>query len=127
MRVIPVMDVRGGVVVHAIAGRRRDYRPVRSVLTGSTDPLAVAAAFRDRLGLADLYLADLDAIAGGEPDWHLYSALAAAGHRLLIDAGLRDFARGRRLADLGAAVVAGLETCPDPETLAELVCGCGAA
>jgi HisA/HisF family protein len=121
MRILPVLDLLGGQVVRGIAGRRQDYRPVVSRLTRSSHPLDVARAFRKHFGLTELYVADLDAIAGQEPAWSLFSALRAEGFHLWIDAGVREAARGRLLAEQGAGVVAGLETLAGPAVLAELV------
>ena len=74
MRVIPVLDLKDGEVVRGVAGRRQEYRPIRSRLSDSSRPVDVAGAFRERLNLRDLYLADLNAIAGEPPafktmDW----------------------------------------------------------
>jgi phosphoribosylformimino-5-aminoimidazole carboxamide ribotide isomerase len=121
MRVVPVLDLLGGQVVRGVAGRRQDYRPVVSRLTPSSRPLDVARAFRDHFGLVELYVADLDAIAGKEPAWLVFSALRDDGFRLWVDAGVREAARGRLLAERGAGVVAGLETLSGPAVLPELV------
>src|SRR5437868_13104425 len=75
MPILPVIDLMGGQVVRGVAGRREAYRPMVSTLTDSSDPLAVACAFRKRFGFEELYLADLDAIAGGEPASALYKQL----------------------------------------------------
>src|SRR4051812_37040878 len=114
MRIVGVIDLMGGVVVRGVAGRREEYRPVESLLCASAEPPAVARAFVERLGLRDLYLADLDAIAGAEPAWAAYGALAGLGARLWVDAGVRDPAHGRRLGQQGVDVVAGLETVSGP-------------
>ena len=119
MRIIPVIDLMGGVVVRGVAGRRDEYRPIESRLVDSSTPEGVAGAFRDRLGLEELYLADLDAIAGGEPNWITYAALRAMGLRLMIDAGVRDIDRAQSLRQAGVDVVVGLETLPGPQLLVE--------
>lgn len=56
-----------GVVVRAIGGRRDEYRPVVSVLTGSAGIDAVAQALTRATGRDELYVADLDAIRGPAP------------------------------------------------------------
>lgn len=123
MRILPVLDLLGGEVVRATAGRRRDYRPVVSTLTASSRPLDVAQAFRAHFGLTELYLADLDAILGDEPAFGVYSALAADGFRLWIDAGVHSEERPRRLAETGVEnIIIGLETVAGPGTL-EHACG----
>ncbi len=120
MRILPVLDLLGGHVVRGVAGRRQDYRPVVSRLTTSSQPLDVARAFREHFRLSELYLADLDAIAGSEPAWLVYAALREDGFRLWVDAGVRDAASGQQLAECVAGVVAGLETLAGPAELEEL-------
>jgi uncharacterized protein related to proFAR isomerase len=61
-RVIPVIDILHGQVVHGIAGNRSSYQPIQSRLTASTHPLDVAKAFHEVFGFTKLYVADLDAI-----------------------------------------------------------------
>jgi phosphoribosylformimino-5-aminoimidazole carboxamide ribotide isomerase len=122
MRILAVLDLLGGEVVRGIAGRREQYRPVRGRLVDSSRPLAVAGAFRDRLGLEELYLADLDAILGRRPNITTWSALGEAGFRLWVDAGIRRPAEARPLVDAGiAGIVVGLETLAGPQALAEIV------
>ena len=48
MRIVPVLDLKGGVAVHAVRGERQSYAPVRSVLSPSADPVALARAFQER-------------------------------------------------------------------------------
>jgi HisA/HisF family protein len=119
MRILPVLDVMGGVVVRGIGGRRDEYRPVVSRLTSSCAPIDVARAFRDHLGLAELYLADLDAIRGADPARELYEGLRRAGFALWVDAGVRDAEGAKALAATGVeGVVMGLETIRGPAELA---------
>jgi phosphoribosylformimino-5-aminoimidazole carboxamide ribotide isomerase len=122
--IIPVLDLMGGQIVRAVGGRRREYRPVETALCAGAEPVAVARAFAEKLGLTQLYLADLDAIEGGEPDWETYRALLALGVRLWIDAGLSTTRRAGAMAELPAevtGVVAGLESLPKPAMLAEML------
>jgi uncharacterized protein related to proFAR isomerase len=68
MRLIGVLDLLAGRAVHARAGRRTRYAPVQAVAGSSIeagDALALARAYMERLGLTELYAADLDAILGG--------------------------------------------------------------
>jgi HisA/HisF family protein len=119
MRILPVLDVMGGVVVRGIGGRRNEYRPIVSRLTSSCVPIDVARAFRDHLGCAELYLADLDAIRRAAPAWDIYEELRRAGFALWVDAGVRDAEGARALAAVGVeGVVIGLETIGGPAELA---------
>jgi phosphoribosylformimino-5-aminoimidazole carboxamide ribotide isomerase len=115
MRIIPVLDIKNGIIVRGIGGRREEYRPLVSKLTTSCRPVDVACAFRDQLGLTGMYLADLDAIAGSPPTWKIYEEIQALGCRLWVDAGVRQAADALRLNQHGIRdVVVGLETVAGP-------------
>jgi phosphoribosylformimino-5-aminoimidazole carboxamide ribotide isomerase len=62
MQIIPVIDILGGVVVRAVAGRRDDYKPLLSPLCASCAPLEVVATFMRLHSFPTIYIADLDAI-----------------------------------------------------------------
>jgi HisA/HisF family protein len=70
LRIIPVIDLMGGEAVRAVAGRRADYRPLKTPLAASSDPCAVAEGFLRLYPFKTIYLADLDAILerGGNDD-----------------------------------------------------------
>jgi phosphoribosylformimino-5-aminoimidazole carboxamide ribotide isomerase len=143
MRVVPVIDLAAGTAVHAVRGERERYRPVRGVL-GTGDPLALARAFRSELGLDELYIADLDAIAraggraaGSDGSDAAEAGAAASGYaaaggaplaalareaRVMVDAGVSDPEAARALLDLGAhRVVVGTETLSGPDALHHLL------
>jgi phosphoribosylformimino-5-aminoimidazole carboxamide ribotide isomerase len=121
MHVLPVLDLKNGLVVRGVAGRRADYQPVVSRLSASARPLDVARAFHDHFGLGQLYLADLDAISGARPALGIYEALRAAGFRLWVDAGIRGAPDAWPLRQVGVErIVAGLETLRGPTALTAL-------
>ncbi|WP_076343028.1 HisA/HisF-related TIM barrel protein [Paludisphaera borealis] len=123
-QVVPVLDVLRGEAVHAVGGQRARYQPLRSILHPTSDPLELARAYRDTLGLSSLYLADLDAITGGAPNASRYRSLTGLGLDLWVDSGLRDERDLPPLLDLDpdrVSVVAGLESLRGPETLAAVL------
>ena len=130
--ILPVIDLQGGVVVRGVAGQRENYQPVQSVLVDVPSPLAVATALHDTLGFRDVYIADLDAIAGAAPAWTDYEAIAGAGLQLWIDAGAGDCRSVQAIAAwrcLGAAVhriIVGLESLSNHEQLTDIVAEVGA-
>jgi phosphoribosylformimino-5-aminoimidazole carboxamide ribotide isomerase len=121
IRLIGVLDLMNGVVVRGIAGRRAEYRPLVSGLGCSCEPLDVARAIRQAHAIDELYLADLDAIAGADPALPLYHRLAADGFRLWVDAGVRTAARRDALHGPWRTVI-GLETAAGPEMLQDGCC-----
>jgi phosphoribosylformimino-5-aminoimidazole carboxamide ribotide isomerase len=122
MRVVPVLDLMGGEVVRGIGGRRHEYRRIVSRLTASSHPRDVALALRSNFGCRELYVADLDAILGTEPDWPTLSELQAESFDLWVDAGVRGVTRACQLAEVGIVnLIVGLETVTGPEELGEIV------
>ncbi|HXH25648.1 MAG TPA: HisA/HisF-related TIM barrel protein [Vicinamibacterales bacterium] len=120
MRVVGVIDVVDGRAVHAVGGRRSGYQPVRSAAGRATDgdPLALARAYVEAFDLRELYMADLDAIAGASPQTEVVSRLAATGASLWVDAAVAGPDAALRLLSNGAAaVVVGLETLPSFDAL----------
>ena len=124
VRVIGVIDLAAGRAVHARAGARETYAPVRAVAglpIGEGDALALARAYLD-LGIDELYVADLDAILGGKPQDAVLAALAGLGAPLWLDAGVSSVDRAASALDLGARhLVVGLETLTSFEAL-EAIC-----
>ena len=116
-----MLDIRNGVVVRGVGGRRAEYRPIVSQLTASTEPVEVARALIGVCRPRELYLADLDAIQGATPALHVYKQILELGVELWVDAGIRDSKSARRIAEFGCHVVAGLETVPSAEVLREIV------
>jgi phosphoribosylformimino-5-aminoimidazole carboxamide ribotide isomerase len=64
MEVIPVIDLKGGTVVHARMGERAFYRPIETPLARGSDPIDVARGLLAVHSFTTLYVADLDAITG---------------------------------------------------------------
>jgi HisA/HisF family protein len=126
MRLIPVMDLKGGKVVHAIAGQRDQYKPLVSRLTSSHAPIDVACALVNAFAPATLYIADLDAICDRRPDWETLGKLRELRVDLWVDAGIQSADDVRELAGAGiTGIVCGLETLRGPEVLAEAVAALG--
>jgi phosphoribosylformimino-5-aminoimidazole carboxamide ribotide isomerase len=128
LRVIPVLDLKAGQVVRAVAGRRQEYRPIVSQLAPSSCPFEVARAFHDHFGFMELYVADLDAIAGQEPAWATYARLQLLGFRLLLDAGIRGAADASALRAAGISdIVLALETLRGMDALERILGHIGSA
>ena len=122
--VLPVLDLLGGVVVRGVAGRRDEYRPLKSRLTTSTAPLDVARALRSEFDFQRLYVADLDAIVHRRPNWDVARQLVDDGFRLLVDGGVEAVEDVRNWRSLGCEVVIGLESSRSPTDLAAMVAEC---
>jgi phosphoribosylformimino-5-aminoimidazole carboxamide ribotide isomerase len=145
MQLIPVLDLKAGQAVHAVRGERASYAPVQGVLGSGADPVALARAYRDRLGCHTCYVADLDAISGPAENRSSSGSHAAgpgvgtrpAAHKsnhtdllrtlvglnlaLWVDAGVSSPVQAWALADVGIAqVIVGSETLASPDQLTTL-------
>lgn len=76
LQIIPVLDIKGGKVVHARGGDRQAYPALKSHLTASTEPTEVIRDLLDWLPFRRIYIADLDAIEGGRHQPALYRDLS---------------------------------------------------
>lgn len=62
MKIIPVIDLKNGIVVHARQGNREHYPPINTALCQSSDIFQVIEAFLGIYAFDTFYIADLDAI-----------------------------------------------------------------
>jgi uncharacterized protein related to proFAR isomerase len=74
--VIPVIDVRYGVAVRAVAGDRANYKPLSSPLVPGPEPCAVARGLMAFHPFPVIYIADLDGVEGRGANLGLLSKLA---------------------------------------------------
>jgi phosphoribosylformimino-5-aminoimidazole carboxamide ribotide isomerase len=122
VKIIPVIDVLGGRVVHAVRGRREEYQPLKSILCASTDPVDVAATLK-ALGFGELYVADLDAITRGQANFSIFKNIAdKTGLELMIDAGIDNLKKAKRVLQSHVSkVIIGTETLPSTNLVAEAI------
>jgi phosphoribosylformimino-5-aminoimidazole carboxamide ribotide isomerase len=125
MDVIPVLDLKDGVVVHAQMGRRDQYRPIETLLSSSSMPADVARGLLSIYPFKTFYLADLNAI---ERKGNNNGAVAQLRNEfpavsLWLDNGITDLSETQRFldADLGHLVL-GSETQKDGDLVR---CFCG--
>jgi phosphoribosylformimino-5-aminoimidazole carboxamide ribotide isomerase len=111
LKVIPVIDVLDGLAVHAVRGRRQEYKPLHSTLCKSVEPIEVAKAFKT-LGFNEIYIADLDGITKGKVNFQILKQIVdETGLKLMVDAGAADLETAKKLLKTGVSkVVIGTET-----------------
>ena len=102
MRIVPVIDLKGGVVVHARRGARDEYAPLSSPLVEGCEPVSVARALCAACRTRRVYVADLDALAGAPAAEATLTGLAAVAETW-VDAGATTPERAAALERAGAA------------------------
>jgi len=123
MEIIPVLDLKGGVVVRARMGQRHLYAPIATPLAASSDPLAVARGLLAVHPFATLYVADLDAIEGRGDNGAALRRIkqACPGVALWVDNGIADAPAAARWLDAGlGSLVLGSETQADASLVRSL-------
>lgn len=126
MQLIPVIDLMHGQAVRAIRGDRASYRPVQSRLCEGSDPVTVARALCAHCDSQRLYVADLDALTGGQAQVEVLQRLLQAlpEVELWVDAGFADAQAAQALRErLGAdaarvVTIFASESLPSREALA---------
>lgn len=89
INIIPVIDVMNGSVIHAVAGKRNEYKPIsRSIITSSPNPEEVLRGFK-KLGCSYVYIADLDAIMDRGNNEFVIDIAVSYGFKVLADIGRR--------------------------------------
>lgn len=122
MEIIPVIDIRNGVAVRAVAGERGRYQPVSSRLTESIEPAEVLRALRQEFHCETCYVADLDAIERGHRNRCTLAEMVRTGVRLIVDAGVITLADVDELRDVGASrIVLASESLPRLDQLQPFV------
>jgi len=117
MLILPVLDLMHGQIVRGIAGQRESYRPIKSSLVAGAEPAVIARALAETFQASEMYLADLDAIRGGEPAWSTYTKLLGCGISLWVDAGIVNADKARELAFFEpGTLVPGVEPLVDPSS-----------
>jgi phosphoribosylformimino-5-aminoimidazole carboxamide ribotide isomerase len=127
--IIPVLDLKRGEVVHARAGDRAQYRPIRSTLAASSAPERVIAGLMRLAPFRTVYIADLDAIAGEGDHRVLIAALERRhpGLEVWLDGGIADAREAIALAEVGVVPVLGSETLREAGELRAAVAALGPA
>ena len=119
MDILPVIDILNGVAVQARKGARDEYAPIVSPLTSDSDPVLLAAAFKEKFHFESVYIADLDAIIHGRPNEKIIEKIATRLNlKIYLDSGIRsrnDFSRGGNL--LAHKIVVGTETINDLDVI----------
>jgi len=126
-RIIPVLDLKDGLVVRGVRGERDGYLPVKSRLASSAEFTDILKAFYQAFRLREFYIADLDALMSGRRKNQL--ALLSAREKinipqlsLMVDAGICNATGADEVYQAGVEkVIIGTETLPSFEVLSEII------
>jgi phosphoribosylformimino-5-aminoimidazole carboxamide ribotide isomerase len=120
MEVIPVIDLKDGVVVHARMGTRSAYAPIETPLSSTSRPNDVARGLLSIFPFKKFYVADLNAIENKGDNNAALRQLSLEFPDLMfwVDAGIADFHHAERWLETGFGhLVVGSETQRDSDLI----------
>jgi phosphoribosylformimino-5-aminoimidazole carboxamide ribotide isomerase len=126
--VVPVLDLKAGQVVRAVAGDRTHYQPIRSTLAASSEPAAVLDGLLTLAPFARVYVADLDAITRAGDHRRAIADLAARHEAVefWVDAGFATASDAIAAAAERIVPVLGSESLETTTALGEAIARLGA-
>jgi phosphoribosylformimino-5-aminoimidazole carboxamide ribotide isomerase len=105
-RIIFVIDLLGGSVVHAVKGERSKYKPIQgSMICDSSDPFEVISAVKPR----EIYIADLDHIQDIGDNFEIIKKISGKT-KTMVDIGVKNIDHVRKCAQIADTVIIGTET-----------------
>jgi len=111
MKVIPVIDLKGGQVVRAVLGLRERYKPMVDNIYGVCEPVELASKLILE-GFRVIYVADIDSIMGGEVNEEVFRSLKELRVELMADIGVTDEEKLRKAAELADHPIIATESVP---------------
>ena len=105
-RIIFVLDILNGKVVHATKGERSKYRPIEgSQICNSSNPQDIISAIRP----SEVYIADLDHLQHLGDNFELIRKISAKT-KTMVDIGVKSLDDARKCAGIADTVIVGTET-----------------
>ncbi|AEF96475.1 HisA/HisF family protein [Methanotorris igneus] len=115
MEIIPVLDIMRGLAVHGKSGKREEYKPLKSVLCNSSNPIEIAEKYKEN-GAETVYIADLDAIMEKGNNFEIIREIDM---NKIVDAGVRDKDDLQNVLKICDKAIIGTETLRDLNLLKE--------
>ena len=119
--IIPVIDILNSSAVHAIKGERVNYKPLQSPLFQSSDPVDIIRTMSKKFNFYEFYIADLDSIIKGIPNFKLINKILDLSKiELIIDPGIVDLKGVNQFKDIQIKrLIIGLETIKSYKVLSQ--------
>ncbi len=90
-KIIPVIDILNSKAVHAKKGERTKYKPLKSYLFPSSNPVEIINILKNNYSFDLFYIADLDSIIKKAPNFQiLKQILEISNIKVILDPGIVD-------------------------------------
>ncbi|MFX1303936.1 MAG: HisA/HisF-related TIM barrel protein [Promethearchaeota archaeon] len=90
-KIVPVIDILNSNVVHAKKGERNRYKPLKSYLFQSSNPVEIIRIIKRKFNFNEFYIADLDSILKKAPNFQILNEiLEISDIDVIVDPGITD-------------------------------------
>lgn len=90
-KIIPVIDILNSKAVHAKKGERTKYKPLKSYLFQSSNPVEIIRILRKKYNFELFYIADLDSIIKKAPNFQILKEISKISNiDFILDPGIVD-------------------------------------
>lgn len=105
-RIIFVLDILNGSIVHAVKGERSKYKPIQgSMICDSSDPFGIISSVKPR----EIYIADLDHIQNIGDNFEIIKKISGKT-KTMVDIGVKNMDDVHKCAQIADTVIIGTET-----------------
>lgn len=104
-RIVFVLDILDGSAVHAVRGERSKYKPVKSRVCDSSNPLDIVSSLKPR----EVYIADLNRLQRWGDSFELIRKISSKA-KTMVDAGAEDMGDVEKCLEIASTVILGTET-----------------
>jgi phosphoribosylformimino-5-aminoimidazole carboxamide ribotide isomerase len=90
-KIIPVIDILKSNAVHAKKGERTKYKPLKSYLFQTSNPIEIIKKLKQEFNLFEYYIADLDSIIHKTPNFQIIKEITKIPEiEIMLDPGITD-------------------------------------
>ncbi len=104
-RIVFVLDILNGSAVHAVRGERAKYKPVKSRVCDSSNPLDIISSLKPR----EVYIADLDRLQHFGDNFELIRKISSKA-KTMVDAGAENMGDVEKCLEIADTAILGTET-----------------
>jgi len=110
-KIIPVLDIFNSKAVHAKKGEREKYKPLKSNLFNTQNPMNIINILSKELKFEKFYIADLNGITNRNPNLKLLEELLEIPKiEILLDPGIFNIGDIKIFSNFNIKLIIGLET-----------------
>jgi phosphoribosylformimino-5-aminoimidazole carboxamide ribotide isomerase len=120
-KIIPVIDILNSTAVLAKKGERNQYKPLKSYLFQSSDPIEIIKAIIKNFNFNEFYIADLDSIIKRTPNFQILNEiLEISDINIILDPGIVNLDDVLQFSKLKIkSLIFGLETVKSIKTISQ--------